>query len=55
MSEKHKALVGLAERAIDKVFGDTSVSQEETLESLDALKDSIQSCMMAIEEDLRSG
>ncbi len=54
MSEMHKNLVNLAIRAIDEVFGDTSVSQEDTLDSLASLKDFIQMNMNAIEEDLRN-
>ena len=51
--KRHDALIEAAEEAIGEVFGDTSVSQEETMRDMRSLADF---CLMkahAIESDLR--
>lgn len=52
MNDKHKKLVELAEAAIREVHGDTSVVQEETLESLQDLRSIISIMIQGVEDDL---
>lgn len=51
----HAALVEEAREALAAVFGDSSVSQTQTLESLEELKDEIENYVEGIEEDLKLG
>jgi len=44
-----------AKEAIQALFGDTSVTQEQTLESLELLADEIGMLIEAIEADLERG
>lgn len=53
MGEMHDNIVQRAYRAIQAVFGDTSVSQEETLKSLRYLTDETELLIETIEGDLR--
>ena len=55
MTTQHEELVLTAKDAINDVFGDKSVSQEQTIKSLDALALYIRISIEAIEEDLRRG
>ncbi|MGI9351831.1 MAG: hypothetical protein ACR2O3_09730 [Rhizobiaceae bacterium] len=43
-----------AERAVEKVFSDTSVSIDETMQLLSELRDSIDEKITALSEDLRN-
>jgi hypothetical protein len=52
MNDKHKKLVELAEAAIREVHGDTSVTQEETLASLEDLRSTISIMIQGVEDDL---
>lgn len=49
----HAELCAAAEKAVRAVFADTSVSQQQTLDSLDAIKVEIVDCIDQIEADLR--
>ena len=51
----HKELVRAAEEAIEEVAGDTSVSQEQTVESLEDLQAMIESRKDAVKADIRAG
>ena len=46
---KHEDLLELAAEAVDRLFGDTSVSQEQTRESLEELKSKIESMLATLE------
>lgn len=48
----NKQLYQTAKEAIESVFSDTSVSQEQTLENLEVLADDIGMYIDAIESDL---
>jgi hypothetical protein len=48
----HDEKVKAARAALQVVFGDTSVDPRTTLDSLSALRDEIDTCVAAIEEDL---
>ena len=48
----HERLCQLADEAIDEVYGDTSVSQQETLNSLEAIASKIEDSMATIRSDL---
>lgn len=50
---RHNKLVETAKAAIEAVFSDTSVSQQQTLESLEDLADAIQVQQQCIRFDLR--
>lgn len=52
-SSPHDRLVDAAKEAISKVFGDTSVSQQTTIESLEDLADDLNGMIEGIKEDLR--
>lgn len=49
----HIELVHNAKVAIGKVFGDDSISKEETLESLEEIADELESYMMTLEDEIR--
>lgn len=51
----NKRLLKAALNAIERLFSDTSVSQEKTLESLDELRDDINVKMECIKTDLKRG
>lgn len=46
---QHEALVQEAKDAIDKVFADTSVAQDKTRESLEELRDEIETKLDSLE------
>ncbi len=48
MSQKHQILKKAAKKAIDDLFADTSVSQDETREALEELSADIQSLLDSI-------
>lgn len=48
MNSKHKELVEKARKAIQDVFGDQSVSQSETLSSLEGLQADIDAMVMTL-------
>ena len=50
---KNKSLIGLAEAAIDRVFSDTSVSPQTTLDNLHDLEEDIHNKMAALQVDVR--
>lgn len=50
----HETLVEIAIEALNDVHSDTSVSLEQTLNSLEVLRDHIHMLITAIEEDLRN-
>jgi len=47
----HEELVEMAKEVINRVFSDTSVSRSATRTSLEGLKEEIDSCLVAIDED----
>jgi hypothetical protein len=49
---KHQELMELAKLAIEEVFGDTSVSQQQTFDSLHELRDEIDIKIDCITHDL---
>lgn len=44
--------VNAAQEAIDRLFGETSVSPEETLEALEDLRDDIEAKIDAVKNDM---
>lgn len=48
----HENLMAEAELAIDAVLGDTSVSREQTIESLEELRDHIEVAIQAVSADM---
>lgn len=51
----HERLVDEAKEAISKVFGDTSVSQQTTIGSLEDIADDINGMIEGIKEDIQLG
>lgn len=51
MSKRHDELVKKAEKAIDNLFSDTSVSREQTRESLEEIIDAIQMKIDSLKDD----
>jgi len=51
----HERLLDEAKEAISKVFSDTSVSQQTTIESLEDLADDLNGMIEGIKEDIRKG
>jgi len=52
MNKAIKEKVDEAREAISRVFGDTSVSQEETLDAMQELEDYVTSNIDALKEDI---
>ena len=52
---KHEKLVEAATNAIEALNADSSVSIEKTISSLDDLRDHIDVCIEALNEDLSAG
>ena len=50
----HMELIERANEAINEVFSDTSIPQQDTLYSLKGLRDEINTMIDAVEHDLRS-
>jgi len=50
---KRDGLVDAAKAAIDEVFGDTSVSKEQTLDRMNELSNHIESSISCLEEDIK--
>jgi hypothetical protein len=53
MADEHEELRKAAEKAVEDLFGDTSVPSTETLTDLEALQEKIDGCMAAIRDDLK--
>jgi hypothetical protein len=51
MNDEHQALIDEAKAAIDRLFGDTSVSRAQTRESMEDVIDYAQAAHDALEED----
>jgi osmotically-inducible protein OsmY len=51
----HERLLDAAKEAVSKVFGDTSVSQQTTIESLEDIADDINGMIAGIKEDIQAG
>ena len=52
MKTYHEKLVDKASDALRRVHSDQSVSLQQTLESLELLRDEVMECITAIEEDI---
>jgi methyl-accepting chemotaxis protein len=51
---RHEQLIELANRAVDNLFGDLSVSKSETRDSLGEVKDNIESMIEYLTEDIQN-
>jgi hypothetical protein len=53
LEEEMKRKIALAIEAVDNIFSDTSVSQEETLDALAEVRESIEMKIECLKSDIR--